>query len=135
MVYAPMQREREGKTMRRKIMVVDDDVKLTRLLKHSLEKKGDYEVVVENASASAARRVSEIMPDLIVLDVVMPDKDGGDVAQAIRQGKRTKDIPIVFLSSIVSKEEIAARGGAIGGGKFLAKPATTDDLIAEIEAC
>jgi len=121
--------------MKRKVMVVDDDAKLTSLLKRSLEKKGHYEVMVENRSTRAAQRVLEIMPDLIVLDIVMPDKDGGDVAQAIRENKRTKDIPIIFLTSIVSKEEQANHAGVIGGDKFLAKPVTADDLISEIEAC
>jgi len=120
--------------MKKRVMVVDDDAKLTSLLKRSLEKKGHYEVMVENRSTRAAQRVLEIMPDLIVLDIVMPDKDGGDVAQAIRENKRTKDIPIIFLTSIVSKEEQADHAGVIGGDKFLAKPVTADDLISEIEA-
>ena len=121
--------------MKRKIMLVDDDANLTRLLKLSLEKKGHYEVIVENMSTRAAQRVLEIMPDLIVLDVVMPDKDGGDVAQAIREDKRTKNTPIIFLTSIVSKDEQTAHGGVIGGDKFLAKPVKVDELISEIEAC
>ncbi len=79
--------------MKRRVMVVDDDMNLTRLLKHSLEKKGHYEVIVENMSTRAAQKVLEIMPDLVVLDIVMPGKDGGDVAQAIRDNQRTKDIP------------------------------------------
>ena len=116
--------------MKRKVMVVDDDVNLTRLVKQVLEKKGDYEVVVENVSTRAAQRVLEIMPDLIVLDVVMPGKDGGEVQWEIRQNERTKRIPIVILTSMVTKEE----SGMIAGDKFLAKPVRMDELISAIEA-
>jgi len=121
--------------MKRKIMVIDDDVDISHLLKHNLENKGKYEVVVENKSTSAARRAWEVMPDLIVLDVVMPDKDGGDVQTEIRQNNRTKNIPIIFLTSLVRREESSTSGAMIAGDKFLAKPVQMGELIAEIEAC
>jgi len=120
----------EANTMKKTIMLVDDDANLTRLLKRILEKKGDYEVVIENTSTQAAKRVLEIMPDLIVLDVVMPGKDGGEVQWEIRQNERTKRIPIIILTSMVTKAE----SGMIAGDKFVAKPVNVNELITDIEA-
>ena len=115
-----------------KILFIDDDVSLTRLLKASLTKKGGYQVAVENNSRHALQTAREFQPDLIVLDIVMPDKDGGDVAQALKDDARTKSIPIIFLSSIVSKKEQAQTYSA-AAEKFLAKPVTVDELVGEIE--
>ncbi len=75
----------------------------------------------------------EFLPDLILLDVMMPGMDGGDVAAKIKEDKRLSHIPIVFLSAIVKKEETQPTGSNIGGLTFLAKPVKLDDLIACIE--
>lgn len=117
----------------KKIMVVDDDVSLTRLLKASLEKHGCYKVTVENRSTRAVEAIRKTAPDVIVLDVIMPDKDGGDIAQAIREDRRLKKIPIIFLTSIISKQERAEHEGMMGGDRFLAKPIGVNELVAEIE--
>ncbi len=69
-----------------------------------------------------------------MLDVMMPDMDGGDVAAKIQDDESLKHIPIVFLTAILKKEEVAeSTGSTIGGRTFLVKPVKVDDLITCIE--
>ena len=118
---------------KKKILVVDDEGAMTRMLKRNLEATDRYDVRTENSSAKALTAAREFLPDLILLDVIMPELDGGGVAAKIREDKRMSKTPIIFLSAIVKKEETEATGGNIGGFTFLAKPVKFDDLIACIE--
>jgi DNA-binding response OmpR family regulator len=118
---------------KRKILVVDDEGGMTRMLKRNLEATNRYDVRAENSGAAAVTAAREFLPDLILLDVMMPGMDGGDVAAKNKEDKRLSHIPIVFLSAIVKKEETQPTGSNIGGLTFLAKPVKLDDLIACIE--
>ncbi len=118
---------------KKKILVVDDEASLTRMLRRNLEATGKYEVREENSGALAYATAQQFQPDLVVLDVVMPDVDGGDVAAKIQDDENLKHIPIVFLTAILKKEEAESTGSDIGGRTFLAKPVKFDDLIACIE--
>ncbi len=118
---------------KKKILVVDDAAILTRMLRRNLEATGKYEVREENSGAHAYETTREFQPDMIILDVMMPDMDGGDVAAKIQGDENLKHIPIVFLTAILKKEEAESTGGDIGGRTFLAKPVKLDDLIACIE--
>jgi DNA-binding response OmpR family regulator len=117
-----------------RILLVDDDAALTRLLKTSLTKKGNYEVAIENVSKRALTTARDFEPDIILLDVMMPDQDGGDVAASIKEDRRLKSVPIIFLTSLVSKKERHSEKSEIGDETFLAKPVSIGDLINEIEA-
>ena len=75
----------------------------------------------------------DFLPDMIFLDVIMPDVDGGEVAAQIRAEAKLKDTPIVFLTAGVSKEATRTRGDVIGGRTFLAKPVTVEEVIRCIE--
>jgi two-component system, OmpR family, response regulator len=118
---------------KKKILVVDDEVGITRMLKRNLEATDRFLVRAENSGAAAIAAVGEFLPDLILLDVMMPGMDGGEIAGRIKENKRFNSTPIVFLSAIVTKEETNPAGGDIGGQTFLAKPVKLDDLIACIE--
>jgi CheY-like chemotaxis protein len=119
---------------KKKILVVDDEASLTRMLRRNLEATGKYEVREENTGALAYATAQQFQPDMIILDVMMPDMDGGDVAAKIQDDESLKHIPIVFLTAILKKEEVAeSTGSTIGGRTFLAKPVKVDDLIACIE--
>jgi len=117
----------------RRILIVDDEKVTTRLLRMTLEQKGKYEVRTENDSTNVVAAALEFHPDLIVLDVIMPDMDGGDVAAAIKETPALSNVPIVFLTATVRKSEVDARGGMLGGYPFLAKPASTDAIIQFID--
>src|SRR5258706_15639749 len=83
----------------KKILVVDDEVTITRLLKLNLEKTGAYVVREENRGAKAYAAAREFKPDLILLDVMMPDLDGGEVAAQLQADPLMKGIPIIFLTA------------------------------------
>ncbi len=118
---------------KKKILVVDDEASLTRMLRRNLEATGKYEVREENSGALAYASAQEFQPDLIMLDVAMPDVDGGEVAARILDDENLKNIPIVFLTAILKKEEAESTGSNIAGRTFLAKPVKLDDLITCIE--
>jgi CheY-like chemotaxis protein len=119
--------------MKKKILVVDDEVAFTRLLKLNLEEIGNFEVRVENKPRQALRAAQEFRPDFIFLDIIMAEMDGGDVAGEIRRDDKLKSVPIVFLTATVRKHEIASRKGKIGGYSFVAKPASVEDLLQAIQ--
>ena len=114
----------------RRVMIIDDESGFTRLLKLTLEKTGGFEVLEENDGTKAWLKAREFAPDIIFLDVVMPEIDGGDVAQQIRSDPMLAHVPIVFLTAIVSAKE---GGHEIGGFPFLAKPVSLDAVIESIE--
>src|SRR5437870_11965568 len=98
-----------------RILVVDDEKITTRLLRMNLEQTGKYEVRAENDSKRVVAAALEFRPDLIVLDVIMPEMDGGDVAAAIREHPTLSKVPIIFLTATVRKSEVDAHGGVLGG--------------------
>jgi CheY-like chemotaxis protein len=116
-----------------RILVVDDEAALTRMMKLTLEACGRYEVITENFATDAVATARTAKPDLILLDVMMPDKDGGEVAAELRAHQETAHVPVVFLTAAVQEGEVRDRGGLIGGLPFLAKPVGKDELIAVIE--
>lgn len=121
-------------TAKKKILLVDDEAIITRTLRVYLEGTGAYEVRAENQSTKALAAAREFKPDLILLDVVMPDLEGGEVAALIRADDALKGTPIVFLTALVQRREVRQSGGEIGGFPFIAKPIDPDMVIQVIEA-
>jgi CheY-like chemotaxis protein len=115
---------------KKKILVVDDEASFTRLLQLNLEQTGEYEVQVVNVSTLAVAQAERFQPDLILLDVMMPGLSGGDLAEHFQKRGSLRNIPIVFLTAAVKKDEVSLHGGLIGGLPFLAKPVDTTELIA-----
>ena len=114
---------------KKKILLVDDEPSFTRVLKLCLENTGSYEVREENKGTMAVQAARQFKPDLILLDVVMPDIDGGEVASTIMADEALKNTPIVFLTAAVAKDE----EGVISGYPFIAKPVNSDEVIDRIE--
>lgn len=113
---------------KKRVFVVDDESGFTRLLKLTLEKSGNYDVLEENDGSKAWLAAREFRPDIIFLDIVMPKIDGGEVAQQIRSDPLLEHVPIIFLTAIVSEKE---GGQMIAGFPFLAKPVS----LAAINSC
>ena len=114
---------------KKRILVVDDEVSITRLLKLNLEQTGQYVVATLNSPESALETALEFHPDLILLDVVMPGLDGGYLASTLQSHPALKAVPIVFLTAAATKEEVATRSGMIGGLPFLAKPVDLPEVL------
>jgi len=115
-----------------KVLVVDDDPAITRMIKLNLEGTGEFEVKNVNESPAALAAATDFEPDIILLDVVMPEADGGDIAMQLRSNKKTKRIPILFVSAMVSKKEAQKGLYRSGGEHFLAKPVDTNILQSSI---
>ena len=118
------------KTEKKHILVVDDQPRNTRLLKLYLEQTNDYMVREENDPRAALSAAEEFQPHLILLDVMMPGMDGGELAAHIQASPKLKGVPIVFLTAAVTKGEVEARGGQLGGFPFLAKPVVLSEVLA-----
>ncbi|MCC6354010.1 MAG: response regulator [Verrucomicrobiae bacterium] len=116
--------------MMKRILIVDDDERLTRLMHLNLKETGRFVVREENRANAAVRTALAFAPDLVVLDVMMPEMDGGDVAAQIRSRPELNHVPIVFLTAAAKKNEVDGNHGRIGGIPFLAKPVDIDELTA-----
>ena len=119
--------------MKKKVLIIDDEVAFTNIVKLTLEGKGTYEVCVENDSRHAIAAARKFWPDIIILDVVMPQLDGGEVHTQFRADPVLKHTPIIFLTAIVRQKEVDEHNGMIGGSFYLAKPVSADDLVSAIE--
>jgi len=118
---------------KRRILIVDDDLASARILKTGLEKIGGYEVLTELRAARAVSAARQFQPDLILLDVCLIDGDGGDVAFHLRRDERLRNVPIVFLTSIISQEEARNANALHGDFHYLAKPVRLGRVITCIE--
>lgn len=117
-------------TEKKRILVVDDEPSITRLLKLNLEQTNNYLVRAENEAEKAVAAAEEFKPHLVLLDVMMPGLDGGELASRFQANPRLKSVPIVFLTAAATKGEIYARGGRVGGLPFLAKPVEISEVVA-----
>lgn len=115
---------------KKRILIIDDEVSFARMVKMNLEKTGAFEVRVENRAAAAVPAAREFRPDLVLLDVIMPNLDGGDVAKQMKRDRTLRGTPIIFLTATVSKREAGDGGFNSGGELFLAKPVSVEALIA-----
>jgi CheY-like chemotaxis protein len=118
---------------KKRIMIIDDEEFFTKLVKLNLEKTGKYEVRAENKGSQGLAAAREFKPDLILLDILMEDMEGSEVAVQLKNDVNTRDIPVVFLTAVVKKEEVESGYGVIGGHPFIAKPISINELISCIE--
>src|SRR5438874_11928251 len=123
---------RSGLGEKRRILIVDNDRESTRLIKILLERTGRYLVLEENAATKAHQSARNFRPDVILLDIVMPETDGGEVAAQIQADPELQRTPTIFLTALVTKAETKA-GLRIQGHPFLAKPISIPELIDAIE--
>ena len=101
-----------------RILIVDDDPKLSRLIGVILERVGEYTLCEENRPSAAFKTAKAFQPDLILMDVDMPGKNGGEVASEIARDSQMRNTPIIFVTSLVSQKE----AGSYNGKRFMSKP-------------
>lgn len=115
-------------TLAKKILVVDDEKDVVEILSKVL-KRANYEV----ASTTKGREVLELAknfkPDLIILDILMPDMEGSDVAASLLESPVTTDIPVIFLTGAVITKEEEPRVRKTGRHYLMAKPVTGKELL------
>ena len=115
-----------------KILVVDDDRAINELIKVNLKLAG-YEIVQAFDGTQGFALAKQELPNLVILDVMMPNVDGYTVAQRIRQNDTTKDIPILMLTALSDIED-KGRGFAIGIDDYLVKPFDMEELKMRVKA-
>lgn len=113
----------------KKILVIDNEIEFATMVKLNLEQTDTFEVKVETKGARAVETAKVFEPDLIFLDVLMPDMEGGAVLHEIKQIPKLKGIQVVFLTALVDDKEVSSQDGFIGGQAYLAKPVTTEKLL------
>ncbi len=117
---------------KKKILIVDDEKDLLIILEKRLTKEG-YAVIKADNGKDAIIMAKKEMPDLIMLDILMPEMSGEQAASKLKADPQTKNIPIMFLTCLFTKEDELMQGHDIGGNVFVAKPYNPDELLSEIK--
>jgi DNA-binding response OmpR family regulator len=112
-----------------KILYVEDEIFLAKIVSETLQSRG-FDVVLENNGAHALKKFEESSPDICILDIMLPNKDGFEIADAIRE-KNTK-VPIIFLSAKSGVSDVV-NGFKLGANDYIRKPFSMEELIARID--
>jgi len=116
--------------LNKKILLVDDDEVMLTMLERSLADTG-FSLAKASNGKDAVFLAKDWHPDLIVLDVMMPEMDGSEAADSLKKDPATKDIPVIFLTSLLSKAE-EKQVTVSTGQTYLAKPLDREKLLSEI---
>ena len=116
---------------KRKALVVDDDLELVEMMRDVMEADGRFEVRVANNGFDAGMMVKEYHPDVIVLDVMLPDINGKEVCQRVRSDSTMDDVRIICISGMVEREKIEELRQA-GANDFLQKPFDVETLMSRV---
>ena len=114
---------------KRKILLVDDDVELLELIQKFLDEDGRFETRVAQNGFDAGMMVKEYRPELIVLDVMLPDINGKEVCTRVRSDANLEDVKIICISGSVEVEEKKQELMLAGADDFMPKPFDVDQLI------
>lgn len=112
-----------------KVFYVEDEVFLGKIVKESLESRG-FEVIMESDGAKATALFKKSTPDVCVLDVMLPNKDGFTIADEIRE--LDEEVPIIFLTAKTQTEDVV-KGFSLGGNDYIRKPFSMEELIVRIQ--
>jgi len=114
-----------------KILIVDDDKKELELYQDILLSQG-FDVLTAGNGEDGLKLAIENIPDLILLDVMMPKKDGGKVSKDLLENNKTKNIPVIYLTSIITEEEVKAQHGRVSGRFIISKSSSRAELVQRI---
>ena len=118
-------------TQRKRILYIEDESDLQWLVKHILESAGGFEVLVCGSGAEGLRGIGAFAPDLVLLDVMMPDMDGFSVLHALRARPEFAALPVVFLTARMEESDEYLRSGADG---VIPKPFEPAGLVDQVRA-
>ena len=114
----------------KKIMILEDDEAIAELMRFYLQEEG-IQTVVSSRGAGFADKVAEYQPDLITLDVLLPDTDGFRVFQTIQQDERIRHIPVIFVSVLEKEKE---KGIMMGARGYIVKPFKENEFKGTIKS-
>lgn len=121
-----------AKFMAKKVLIIDDEKDILISLSSYLSRNG-YDVKSADNGKDGLKLVQEEKPQLIILDLMLPDIDGSDIAARLLEDPQTRDIPVVFLTSMMRKGEQLESGGQIGNRCIIAKPCSSEEILACIK--
>ena len=116
---------------KRKVLLVDDDVDIVEMINRALEEDGRFEVKIASNGFDAGMMVKDYSPDLIVLDVMLPDINGREVCQRVGKDKGADDVKIICISGMVEDDKVDELKAA-GANDFLQKPFDVEQLLERI---
>jgi len=114
----------------KKILVIDDEKMNIIALAHFL--KPEYDIIISTESAAALEIAEKHLPDIILLDIIMPDMDGFDVIAKLKESEKVKDIPVIFISGL-NNEASEEKGIALGAADYIIKPFNKIQVKTRIE--
>jgi two-component system alkaline phosphatase synthesis response regulator PhoP len=120
--------------MKPKILIIDDEEDVCVYLKSILERTGKFEVWATASPGEGIALAKSNRPDLILLDIIMPEMDGTEVAEELQKTPSTRDILVVFVTVLAKREDVEGCEGIIGGHPFLCKTLDREEFIARIES-
>ncbi len=112
-----------------KILYAEDELFLGKIVKESLDSRG-FEVIMESDGGKITELFKKINPDICVLDVMLPNKDGFTIADEIRE--LNEEVPIIFLTAKTQTEDVV-KGFSLGGNDYIRKPFSMEELIVRIQ--
>jgi DNA-binding response OmpR family regulator len=115
--------------MPEKILIIDDEEATVHLIAMLLEKKG-FETIKANRAEEGLRKAYRHQPDLVLLDIMMPDMDGWEVCKRLRE---MSDVPVIFLTARSDVKDVV-RGLEMGADDYITKPYENDELVARVRA-
>jgi len=118
--------------MAKNVLIVDDEPNIVLSLKFLITQEG-YEVRTATNGEEALRALAERVPDLVLLDVMMPKPDGFEICQTIRATPEWREIPVIMLTA-KGREVEKQKGFAMGADDYITKPFATKDLVAKVQA-
>ena len=113
----------------KKIVIIDDEEDFCFFIKRNLEATGKFEVKVSSNPKEGLKLAQSAHPDLVLLDILMPELSGTQIAEILKNSDDTKDIPIVFVTAVITEEETDIKGNFIKGNHVLAKPIKMSHLL------
>lgn len=121
-----------------RILIVDDDIDFVEYAKTVLESQ-PYETIVAHEGAEGIKKAQEERPDLILLDIIMPVKDGFTAAEQIKEDPNLNKIPVIILTSFSSRRQDTdiplSRGYSLDTEDYLEKPVSPKELLERVAAC
>ena len=112
----------------KKVLIVDDEEDVLVVLGKRLYKAG-YQVAKARSGHEGVEKAKKELPNLIILDILMPDMDGGEVIKVLKEDAATKDIPVIFLTCLYTKQDEKKEGHLVGKHLFIAKPYSSSELL------
>ncbi len=114
---------------KKKVLVVEDEHTSQQLIQFHLHNTGEYEVKILADGRQTLAAANEYSPDLILLDIIIPETSGIEISRELASEANLKDIPVVFITSLLTEDEVKSQDGVFYDRPCLAKPITKDKLL------